>query len=225
MYWFRRAHDELAPGKRAGLVGTNTIRQNYSREGGLDYIVANGGRITNAVSTQVWSGDAAVHVSIVGVRTRGRRQQAPTAVAFVPARYPRAPWNSPANLSAPAVTADDVRGFVDGHPPEGDTLELKEAIPSRAREGDPWTRGEDRVGDHGRNEILAEVIGFANAHGGIVLLGVRESVAPAHSSPLALGKRFSGAQRVNQSYANNRVGSETGQISFDSLLGRCLYRE
>jgi hypothetical protein len=25
VYSFRRAHDELAPGKRAGLVGTNTI--------------------------------------------------------------------------------------------------------------------------------------------------------------------------------------------------------
>jgi SAM-dependent methyltransferase len=65
VYWFRRSHDELPPGGRAGLVGTNTIRQNYSREGGLDYIVANGGTITDAVSTQVWSGDAAVHVSIV----------------------------------------------------------------------------------------------------------------------------------------------------------------
>jgi len=65
VYWFRRAHDELAEGDRAGLVGTNTIRQNYSREGGLDYIVNNGGTITEAVSTQVWSGDAAVHVSIV----------------------------------------------------------------------------------------------------------------------------------------------------------------
>jgi type II restriction/modification system DNA methylase subunit YeeA len=65
VYWFRRAHDELAPGGRAGLVGTNTIRQNYSREGGLDYIVGNGGTITEAVSTQVWSGEAAVHVSIV----------------------------------------------------------------------------------------------------------------------------------------------------------------
>lgn len=65
VYWFRRAHDELKPGQRAGLVGTNTIRQNYSREGGLDYIVANGGIITDAVSTQVWSGDAQVHVSIV----------------------------------------------------------------------------------------------------------------------------------------------------------------
>jgi hypothetical protein len=65
VYWFRRAHDELQPGARAGLVGTNTIRQNYSRQGGLDYIVNNGGTITEAVSTQVWSGDAVVHVSIV----------------------------------------------------------------------------------------------------------------------------------------------------------------
>lgn len=65
VYWFRRSHDELPPGGRAGLVGTNTIRQNYSREGGLDYIVKNGGTITEAVSTQVWSGSAAVHVSVV----------------------------------------------------------------------------------------------------------------------------------------------------------------
>jgi hypothetical protein len=65
VYWFHRAHDELDPGERVGLVGTNTIRQNYSREGSLDYIVGNGGTITEAVSTQVWSGEAAVNVSIV----------------------------------------------------------------------------------------------------------------------------------------------------------------
>tara|TARA_R110002049_G_scaffold118032_1_gene271899 strand:+ start:7306 stop:10161 length:2856 start_codon:yes stop_codon:yes gene_type:complete len=65
VYWFRKAHDELGDFDRAGLVGTNTIRQNYSREGGLDYIVANNGTIVDAVSTQEWSGDAAVDVSIV----------------------------------------------------------------------------------------------------------------------------------------------------------------
>ena len=65
VYWFRRTHDEMKEGQRAGLVGTNTIRQNYSREGGLDHIVNNGGTITDAVSTQVWSGDAVVYVSIV----------------------------------------------------------------------------------------------------------------------------------------------------------------
>lgn len=65
VYWFRKAHDCLDPGERAGLVGTNTIRQNYSRIGGLEYIVDNGGTISEAVSSQVWSGDAVVHVSIV----------------------------------------------------------------------------------------------------------------------------------------------------------------
>lgn len=65
VYWFRRAHDHLKSGQRAGLVGTNTIRQNYSREGGLDYITGSGGTITEAVSSMVWSGEANVHVSIV----------------------------------------------------------------------------------------------------------------------------------------------------------------
>ena len=65
VYWFRRAHDHLKPGQRAGLVGTNTVRQNYSREGGLDYIVAHHGTITEAVSSMIWPGEAVVHVSIV----------------------------------------------------------------------------------------------------------------------------------------------------------------
>ena len=65
VHWFRLAHDHLPDGGRAGLVGTNSIRQNESHEASLDYILEHGGTITEAVSTQVWSGDAAVHVSIV----------------------------------------------------------------------------------------------------------------------------------------------------------------
>ena len=64
-YWFRRAHDGLAKGGRAGLVGTNTIRQTDTRKVSLDYIVDHGGTITDAWSSLVWSGDAVVHVSIV----------------------------------------------------------------------------------------------------------------------------------------------------------------
>lgn len=64
VYWFRKAHELMKEGQYAGLVGTNTIRQNYSRMGGLDYIVGNGGTILDSVSTEVWSGDAAVYVSI-----------------------------------------------------------------------------------------------------------------------------------------------------------------
>ena len=51
VHWFRRAHDQLPIGGRTGLVGANTIRQNYSREGGLDYIVRHGGTITEAAGT------------------------------------------------------------------------------------------------------------------------------------------------------------------------------
>ncbi|MGB1206016.1 MAG: class I SAM-dependent DNA methyltransferase [Chitinophagales bacterium] len=65
VYWYHKAHKVLKENGFAGLVGTNTIRENYSREGSLDYIVNNGGEIFNAVSSQKWSGDAAVSVSIV----------------------------------------------------------------------------------------------------------------------------------------------------------------
>jgi hypothetical protein len=65
VYWFRKAHDHLAPGQRAGLVGTNSISQNRARSASLNYIVDGGGVITDAVSTQDWPGEAAVDVSIV----------------------------------------------------------------------------------------------------------------------------------------------------------------
>nr|WP_017714466.1 DNA methyltransferase [Prochlorothrix hollandica] len=64
-YWFRLAHENLDKQGRAGLVGTNTISQGKTRTAGLDYITQNGGYIHEAISTQVWSGEAKVHVSVV----------------------------------------------------------------------------------------------------------------------------------------------------------------
>lgn len=71
VYWFRRAHDELPPLERgdtlrgrAGLVGTQNVRSNASRVGGLDYI-ARTGTIVEAVDSQPWSGEANVNVSLV----------------------------------------------------------------------------------------------------------------------------------------------------------------
>jgi type II restriction/modification system DNA methylase subunit YeeA len=70
VYWLRRAHDLLEPCTpedpltgRAGLVGTQNIRNNQSRVGGLDHIVQDG-TIVEAVDNQPWSGEANVHVSI-----------------------------------------------------------------------------------------------------------------------------------------------------------------
>jgi type II restriction/modification system DNA methylase subunit YeeA len=64
-FWFRKAADEIDGDSRVGLVGTNSIAQNTSRAASLDYVVERGGHIHSAVSTQLWSGDANVHVSIV----------------------------------------------------------------------------------------------------------------------------------------------------------------
>jgi type II restriction/modification system DNA methylase subunit YeeA len=64
-YWFRLTHDHLDETGRAGLVGTNSISQGKSRTAALKYITDNGGFIHEAISTQPWSGEAKVHVSLV----------------------------------------------------------------------------------------------------------------------------------------------------------------
>jgi len=80
VYWLRKAHDHLADctkkdpfAGRAGLVGTQNIRNNQSRVGGLDHIAATG-TIIEAVDNQPWSGEANVHVSIANwVKTQDAR--------------------------------------------------------------------------------------------------------------------------------------------------------
>jgi hypothetical protein len=65
VYFFLRAHQNLHAGGRAGLVATKTISQTKNRDASLVRITQTGGVITNAVSRQRWSGEAAVFVSIV----------------------------------------------------------------------------------------------------------------------------------------------------------------
>ncbi len=62
-YWFRKAHDQEA--ERIGLVGTNSISQNETRTATLQFITENQGYLSDAISSQPWSGEAKVHVSIV----------------------------------------------------------------------------------------------------------------------------------------------------------------
>jgi len=75
VYWYYKAHRNLKENCYAGLVGTNTIRQNYSREGSLEYIIKNGGTIIDAVSSQKWSGEAAVFVSIVSWKNGASQEE------------------------------------------------------------------------------------------------------------------------------------------------------
>ncbi len=65
VYFFLRAHENLKPGHRAGMVATKTISQTKNRDASLVRMVEDGSVITDAVSSQPWSGEAAVHVSII----------------------------------------------------------------------------------------------------------------------------------------------------------------
>jgi hypothetical protein len=65
VYWFRKAHESIKENHFAGLVATNTIRQNYTREASLDFIISQGADIFKAVSTKEWTGEAIVNISIV----------------------------------------------------------------------------------------------------------------------------------------------------------------
>ena len=64
-YWFRLTADHLNKQGRAGLVGTNTVSQGNTRKASLDYILKGSAVIHEAVSSQSWSGEASVDVSVV----------------------------------------------------------------------------------------------------------------------------------------------------------------
>ncbi|WP_328506671.1 Eco57I restriction-modification methylase domain-containing protein [Streptomyces sp. NBC_00391] len=55
----------LAPGRRTGIIATNTIAQGDTREVGLDQALANGWSVYRAVKSQPWLGTAAVVVSLL----------------------------------------------------------------------------------------------------------------------------------------------------------------
>ncbi|MDH5527572.1 MAG: ATP-binding protein [Nitrospirota bacterium] len=58
--------------------------------------------------------------------------------------------------------------------PEGQTVKFKETLPSKSGQ-DPWFNGKNSIGDYARNKILEEIVAFANAGGGNLVIGVRES--------------------------------------------------
>ena len=85
-------------------------------------------------------------------------------------------YRAPTLFSKPlaAVDAGDVDELVRQQLPESDTLELKERLPTKKGDVDVWESAR-KIADRARNELFDEVIAFANAYGGHVVLGIRES--------------------------------------------------
>jgi len=84
------------------------------------------------------------------------------------------------------VEASDVLDLIREQHPETDLVEFKEALPCKKGQ-DNWYSGSDSIGEYARNQLVAEIIAFANAHGGHLLLGVAES----HDHPSrAIGTKY-----------------------------------
>ncbi len=72
------------------------------------------------------------------------------------------------------IIPEDIRHLVEDDIPEGRQLEFKKTLPWKD-EPDPWLQGRDRIGTHARNKLLSEMVAFANAHGGTLIIGIGET--------------------------------------------------
>lgn len=96
-------------------------------------------------------------------------------------------------FSKPAdqVSAGDIDALIELQIQEGTQIEFKEGLSTKSGSPDPWVKGEEKIGDYARNSILREVVAFANAYGGTLLLGIKETksqpAAAAEITPLPRG--------------------------------------
>ena len=90
-------------------------------------------------------------------------------------------------LSKPAseICPADIDAMVASALPEGERVEFKRSLPKAKGKPDSWEDGRE-PGDKAKNEILEEVTAFANAYGGVLMLGVDESsTRPAAAAEIA----------------------------------------
>ena len=79
-------------------------------------------------------------------------------------------------LSKPAdqISIQDIQTLIDSQVPESEQIEFKENLPAN-QGNDPWMEGNNTIGNYAKDKILEEVVAFANAYGGVCLLGIKES--------------------------------------------------
>jgi Putative DNA-binding domain len=79
------------------------------------------------------------------------------------------------------ISRGDVERVILEQHPESDSLEFKETLPAKG-DGSPdyWINGESRIGNRARDEILEEIVAFANAHGGHLIIGISETEESPH---------------------------------------------
>lgn len=80
-------------------------------------------------------------------------------------------------LSKPVdrIGPSDIESLITLKVSESEQIEFKAELSTKAHGADPWTSGDGKIGNRARDQILEEVTAFANAFGGALILGIRES--------------------------------------------------
>src|SRR3954471_1277466 len=78
------------------------------------------------------------------------------------------------------ITISDLDTLIAREARETSELEFKGELPFKSERGQPqtqdrWVWKGDRVGDYARDQLLTELIAFANADGGTLVLGLQET--------------------------------------------------
>lgn len=74
-----------------------------------------------------------------------------------------------------AITAAYVAALLEHGPAEGPTIEYKAGLAGTRKGQDPWMMGDSKTVDGTREKIVKEVVAFANAGGGTLVLGIAEN--------------------------------------------------
>lgn len=69
----------------------------------------------------------------------------------------------------------DIQLLIDSEAAEGEQIEFKKELPGERGTPDSWGNGENKIGNHAKDTILKEIVAFANAYGGVLLIGIEES--------------------------------------------------
>ena len=73
------------------------------------------------------------------------------------------------------ITFKDIAGLVEAKVEEGIRLEFKKTFSTRDGQPDRWMLDQSSIGRNARDDIAKEVVAFANAYGGVVIIGIDET--------------------------------------------------
>jgi hypothetical protein len=97
------------------------------------------------------------------------------------------------------VTPQEVQNVITLQAAESWDFELKRDLPAKKGKTDPWMTG-GKIGDDAKDELAAEIIAFANAGGGTLIVGIGEDRATKRAIPpiVPLPRCKEAAERLHQ---------------------------